>query len=159
MTDRTSKTESFTVGALRARFADESMPWTRPHVESLINQLAELTKQRDEGWDNFYRLRKRVAEEKYPGMTTPVRALAVETNDAQCPDRGPFRCAKPNGHAGYHEALDPAGGVVAWLPERATPMERCRSGLGYQGEFLTETQCTLNEGHSGPHQYATDPRT
>lgn len=73
-----TKDESFTVGALRARFADESMPWTRPHVESLINQIAALTKQRDEGWDNFYRLRKQVAEEKYPGMTQPVRALAVE---------------------------------------------------------------------------------
>ena len=36
---------------------------------------------------------------------------------------------------------------------------RCRSGLGYQGEFLTETQCTLTEGHAGPHQYASDPRS
>lgn len=35
---------------------------------------------------------------------------------------------------------------------------RCRSGLGYQGEFLSETQCTLKEGHSGPHNYASDPR-
>jgi hypothetical protein len=36
--------------------------------------------------------------------------------------------------------------------------ERCRSGLGYQGEFMSETQCTLKEGHSGPHNYASDPR-
>lgn len=35
---------------------------------------------------------------------------------------------------------------------------RCGSGLGYQGQFLTETQCTLLEGHAGPHQYASDPR-
>jgi hypothetical protein len=73
-TSFTSKDESFAVSALRARFADESMPWTRPHVESLINQIAELTKQRDEGWSNFYALRKQVAEERYPGMTGVVRA-------------------------------------------------------------------------------------
>lgn len=74
MSDKPSKDESYTVGALRARFADESMPWTRPHVESLINQIAELTKQRDEGWTNFYLLRKRVGEQQYPGMTEVVRA-------------------------------------------------------------------------------------
>ena len=37
--------------------------------------------------------------------------------------------------------------------------ERCKSALGYQGEILWETQCTLNERHAGPHQYASDPRT
>ncbi len=76
-----TETESFTVAALRARFADESMPWTRPHVENLINHIAELTKQRDEGWANFYALRKQVAEERYPGMTGVVRALDVGGND------------------------------------------------------------------------------
>lgn len=62
------------VGALRARLADESMPWTRPHIESLIEQIETLTKQRDEGWQAFYKLRKTVAEEKYPGMTGTVHA-------------------------------------------------------------------------------------
>lgn len=66
--------EIYKIGALRARFADESMPWTRAHVEALIDQIEQLTKQRDEGWNNFYALRKRVAEEKYPGMTDVVHA-------------------------------------------------------------------------------------
>lgn len=70
----TSKDESFKIGALRARLADTSMRWSRSHIEGLINQIAELTKQRDEGWNNFYALRKQVAEEKYPGMTGIVRA-------------------------------------------------------------------------------------
>lgn len=74
-----SSKECFTVAALRARFADESMPWTRPHVESLISQIAELTKQRDEGWNNFYALRKQVAAERYPGMTASIHAH--ETTD------------------------------------------------------------------------------
>lgn len=91
MSDRNipSKTESFMVGALRTRFADESMPWTRPHVESLINQIAELTKQRDEGWNNFYALRKQVAEERYPGLTGAVRAHETTSaryqHKADCP--------------------------------------------------------------------------
>jgi hypothetical protein len=76
-TNQTAEPESFKVEALRARFADKSMPWTRAHVESLINQIAELTKQRDEGWKNYYTLRKQVAEERYPGMTGVVRALDV----------------------------------------------------------------------------------
>jgi hypothetical protein len=65
---------SYKIEALRARFADESMEWTRPHVKALIEQIEELTKQRDEGWDAFNALRKRVAEEKYSGMTQPIRA-------------------------------------------------------------------------------------
>lgn len=40
----------------------------------LINEIERLTKQRDEGWDNFYAVRKRIAEQQYPGMTKPVRA-------------------------------------------------------------------------------------
>lgn len=64
---------------LKARFADESMPWTRPHVEALIKQIEELMKQRDEGWKNFYALRKQVAEEKYPGMTGVVTAQRTTT--------------------------------------------------------------------------------
>ena len=60
---------------LKARFADETMAWTRWHVEELINDIERLMKQRDEGWDAFYKLRKSVAEEKYPGMTGVVRAI------------------------------------------------------------------------------------
>lgn len=67
-------TENLRAAHLRARFADEDMPWTRPHVLELINEIERLTEQRDEGWDHFYALRKRVAEHQYPGMTDVVRA-------------------------------------------------------------------------------------
>ncbi len=68
---------NYQVNALRARLANKDMRWSRAHVEGLINQLEQLTKQRDEGWGNFYKLRKQVAEERYPGMTAPVRAPDV----------------------------------------------------------------------------------
>lgn len=71
---------SNTVAFLKARFADEGMPWSRPHIESLIEQIDKLTKQRDEGCQAFNNLRKQVGEDRYPGMTAPVRP-AHETFD------------------------------------------------------------------------------
>lgn len=41
-------TGSYIVEALRARFADESMPWSRAFIKSLIDQIDILTQQRDE---------------------------------------------------------------------------------------------------------------
>lgn len=73
MSERDVIRTSNTVAFLKARFADESMPWPRPHIESLIEQIDTLTKQRDEGWQAFNNLRKQVGEDRYPGMTSTVR--------------------------------------------------------------------------------------
>lgn len=90
------------VGHLRARLADPDMPWTRSHVEDLINQIETLTKQRDEGWDAFYKLRKAVGEERYPGMTGKVRALS-EASSAPETEAIPAR-AYPGDEAAVREA-------------------------------------------------------
>jgi len=57
--------------------------WVR--YDDVRAEIERLTKQRDEGWDAFYKLRKNVAEAKYPGMTGVVRALEAAPRDETAP--------------------------------------------------------------------------
>jgi hypothetical protein len=45
-------------------------------IMELETRLAEAEQDRDAGWDAFYKLRKAVGEDRYPGLTNVVRATA-----------------------------------------------------------------------------------
>ncbi len=128
--------ENYKIGALRARFADETMPWTRAHIEGLIDQIEQLTQQRDEGWKNFYVLRKRMADERYPGMTAIVNALEPEARL-----EWQTQCDKCEGKSSVGKGRDlrcPCGGILRDLSP--APLWDCACNLSncpYCGPRMT----------------------
>jgi len=104
----------------------------------------------------------RRADEQFRGMLSDLIAFVRASGETSVALDRVLSCLENRAGEDYRVQVREGHGERFWTEladtfvERRT--ERCHSGLGYQGEFLTETQCTLREGHPGPHQYASDPR-